>query len=287
MNRGVELESSLSPLLVRRAVEAALCEDLGDAGDITSNSIVPASARASAVIAAREAGTIAGLPLVEAAFRAVDEKIRLRRSCHDGDKVAAGAALVTIEGRARAILAGERVALNFLGHMSGIASQTAIFAEQVKGMGAVICCTRKTTPGLRAFEKYAVRAGGGVNHRYGLYDGVLIKDNHIAAAGSLKAAIMRARNGAGHVVKIEVEIDTMAQLKEAMALNVDAVLLDNMSAGELSRAVKLVAGRALCEASGGVNLKTVRAIAKSGVDLISVGALTHSAPSLDVGLDFL
>lgn len=276
----------LDPGLIRRAVEAALAEDLGLAGDITTNALLPASARAKAVFAARRPGVISGLPVAAAAFAALDPLVKFTALAADGDKVDARSAVATVEGPARAILSGERVALNFLGRMSGIATLTRAYADKIAGTRAHIADTRKTTPGLRAFEKYAVRCGGGVNHRVGLFDAILIKDNHIAAAGGIAPALKAARAHAGHLVKIEIEVDTLDQLEEVLRTPADVVLLDNMSPGQLRTAVKLVAGRMITEASGGVSLETVRDIAETGVDLISVGALTHSAPVLDLGLDF-
>ena len=273
--------------LVAAAIAAALTEDLGLLGDITTNATVPASARADAVIAARKPGVVCGLQLAEAAFRALDPAPRFEIVTPDGATVEPGAVIARISGNARALLTAERVALNFMGRMSGIATLTRRYVDGVKGMSAKITDTRKTTPGLRAFEKYAVRCGGGQNHRSGLFDAVLIKDNHIVAAGGLAKAIESARALAGHMVKIEVEVDTLDQLEEVLRHKIDAVLLDNMTTAQLTKAVDLVAGRCLTEASGGVNLDTVRAIAETGVDLISVGALTHSAPVLDLGLDFL
>lgn len=272
--------------LINNAVAIALEEDLGLVGDITTNATVSADAKAHAVIAAREPGVVSGLDVARTAFRLVDPKITFVPKVADGDIVKAGTMIAEIEGPARGLLTAERVALNFLGRMSGIATLTHRFVEAVRGTSARIVDTRKTTPGLRAFEKYAVRCGGGHNHRTGLFDAVLIKDNHIAAAGSVTTAIERARASAGHTVKIEIEVDTLDQLDELLSLEVDAVLLDNMTPAQLRKAVTQVKGRCLTEASGGVNLDTVRAIAESGVDMISVGALTHSAPVLDLGLDF-
>ena len=280
------LKLALPPLLVERAVAAALAEDLGQAGDITTDSIVPLDLRAEANIVAREGGVIAGLLLAEAAFRALDPECSFERKVEDGAKVDAGETVARIAARTRALLSAERVALNFLGRLSGIATLTASYAAAVTGTKARIACTRKTTPGLRALEKYAVRAGGGVNHRFGLYDAILVKDNHIAAAGGIAPALQRLFAGKRHLVKVEVEVDTLAQLEEALRFPIDAVLLDNMDLGTLKRAVALAEGRVLTEASGGVNLETVREIAETGVDVISVGALTHSAPSLDLGLDW-
>jgi nicotinate-nucleotide pyrophosphorylase (carboxylating) len=276
----------LPPHLVERAVAAALAEDLGDAGDITTDAIIPAEAQGKAAIVARQAGVVAGLDLAEASFKAIDPDSRFTRIVQDGGKVAKGGKIATVAGKTRALLTGERTALNFLNRLSGIATLTASYVEAVKGTGARIACTRKTTPGLRLFEKYAVRAGGGVNHRFGLYDAVLVKDNHIAAAGSLAGALERLRARNGHLVKIEVEVDTLDQLKEALRFPIDAVLLDNMDVATLRKAVKLVGGRVAAEASGGVTLETVREIAETGVDLISVGALTHSPRSLDSSLEW-
>jgi nicotinate-nucleotide pyrophosphorylase (carboxylating) len=276
----------LPPLLVEQAVKAALAEDLGQAGDITSDAIVTADARGEAAIVARQAGVIAGLDLAEAAFKALDPEIRFERIVEDGGKVAAGGDIAQVSGKTRALLTGERTALNFLNRLSGIATMTAAFVEAVKDTGARIACTRKTTPGLRALEKYAVRAGGGVNHRFGLYDAVLVKDNHIAAAGGLDKALERLAAGKRHLVKVEVEVDTLDQLEAALKFPIDAVLLDNMDAATLKRAVQLVAGRVLTEASGGVTLQNVREVALTGVELISVGALTHSPRILDSSLDW-
>lgn len=273
--------------LVEEAIRIALDEDLGLSGDITTNATVAPGVKAEAVIAARKPGVIAGLALAEAAFHAVDPKTHFSAEINDGESVKPGAVIAHISGEARALLTAERVALNFLGRLSGIATLTRRYVDAVQGTQAKIIDTRKTTPGLRAFEKYAVRCGGGFNHRVGLFDAVLIKDNHIVAADSITAAIRAARAVVGHMAKIEVEVDTLAQLEIAMREKIDCVLLDNMKPAELSKAVKIVAGRCLTEASGGVNLDTVREIAELGVDLISVGALTHSASVLDLGLDFL
>jgi nicotinate-nucleotide pyrophosphorylase (carboxylating) len=275
----------LNPLLVDEAVHRALDEDLGRAGDITTLACIPAGRTAQAIIAAREAGVVAGLPLAKAAFRAIDPAIRFEALMADGDKLAPGAVVARIDGEARGVLSAERVALNYLGRLSGIASLTASYVAKVAHTGARICDTRKTIPGLRAFEKYAVRCGGGMNHRYGLDDAILIKDNHIAVAGGVAPALRAAKAAAGHLVKIEIEVDTLDQLDQVIAEGADVVLLDNMSPDMLREAVSRVAGRMKTEASGGVNLQTVAAIAESGVDMISVGALTHSAPVLDLGLD--
>ncbi|MES1989782.1 MAG: carboxylating nicotinate-nucleotide diphosphorylase [Pseudomonadota bacterium] len=276
----------LSPLLIEPAVRAALVEDLGCAGDITTEATIPASAKARVVIRAREDGRIAGLDCARTSFRLMDPNLRVAVERPDGSDVLPGDIVAAIEGNARAIITGERVALNFMGHLSGIATSTRELVRVVQGTKARICCTRKTTPGLRALEKYAVRAGGGMNHRFGLDDAVLIKDNHIAVAGGVKNAITRARARAGHMVKIEVEVDTLDQLEEVMSIGCEVVLLDNMSPDTLRRAVAIVAGRAITEASGRVTAETAAAIAATGVDLISCGWITHSAPCLDLGLDF-
>lgn len=277
----------LAPGLIARAVSDALAEDLGLAGDITTDATVAADAQANAVLASRQMGVVAGLDLAEAAFRALDPAIRFTVEKSDGARLEPGDVIARLSGSARAILTAERVALNYLGRLSGIASLTRRYVDAVAGTTAAIVDTRKTTPGLRAFEKYAVRCGGGRNHRAGLFDAILIKDNHIVAAGGVAEAIAGARAHAGHLVKVEIEVDTLAQLEVVLSHGADAVLLDNMDPQTLAKAVHMVSGRALTEASGGVNLSTVRAIAETGVDLISVGALTHSAPVLDVGLDFI
>ncbi|NTZ92713.1 carboxylating nicotinate-nucleotide diphosphorylase [Agrobacterium tumefaciens] len=276
----------LPRLIIEPLVRNALLEDLGLAGDITSAAVIPADHRSVVVMAAREPGVIAGLDAAELAFQLVDPAIMMTRHVEDGASVVPGDIIATIEGPSRGLLTAERTALNFLGHLSGIASVTAKIAAAISGTKASIACTRKTTPGLRALEKYAVRAGGGMNHRFALYDAVLIKDNHIAVAGGVRAAIHSAKQGVGHLVKIEVEVDTLTQLREVMDEGVDAVLLDNMTPEQLREAVAIVAGRAITEASGRINPQTAAAIAASGIDLISIGWLTHSAPVLDIGLDF-
>lgn len=273
--------------VVQDAIRRALAEDLGDAGDITTNATIAATATSRAVIAARKAGTIAGLEVARQVFALVGEGVVVADRAADGDRVRPGAVLLELSGSTRAILSGERVALNFLGRLSGIATATAEIVGAVAHTKARICCTRKTTPGLRALEKYAVRCGGGINHRFGLYDAILIKDNHVAAAGGVAKAVEAARRAAGHMVKIEVEVDLLAQLDEALGAGADVIMLDNMTPAELKAAVARVAGRAVLEASGSVTRATAPAIAETGVDLISVGWITHSAPSLDVGLDFL
>lgn len=276
----------LSPLVIQDAVKRALEEDLGRAGDVTSSATLPEGIQARAKLVARKAGTIAGLPCATRAFRTLAPNARFDAKARDGDPVKANTILATIEGPAIAILSGERVALNFLGHLSGIATMTAAYAAKIAHTSAKITDTRKTTPGLRALEKYAVRCGGGVNHRFGLDDAVLIKDNHIAVAGGVAKALDAARAAVGHLVKVEIEVDTLDQLREVLANGkADVVLLDNMEPQTLREAVALCKGKIVTEASGGVTLETVAAIAETGVDVISSGALTHSAPSLDVALD--
>jgi len=267
-------------------VEVALAEDLGRAGDLTSQLVVGPHVRASARLVARRAGVVAGLPLVGFVLRRFDRAAEFRPRVEDGDRVEAGALLAEVAGPARALLAGERTALNLLGRLSGIATATRAQVEAVAGTRAVIVDTRKTTPGLRALEKYAVRCGGGRNHRFGLDDAVLIKDNHVAVAGGVGEAVRRARAGCGHLVKVEVEITRLDQLEEAIEAGADVVLLDNFPIGELYRAVGQGRGRVLLEASGGITPRSLRAVAESGVDLISLGWITHSAPALDVALDF-
>ncbi len=276
----------LPDVLLEPLVRTALLEDLGRAGDLTTDAIVPVGQFARMTVRARQPGIIAGLDLARLAFTLIDPAIRLDVERADGSAVAAGDVVATLEGPARGLLTAERTALNFLCHLSGIASVTDRIVAAARPHKAQIVCTRKTMPGLRAIEKYAVRTGGGGNHRFGLDDAVLIKDNHVAVAGGIRPAIERARQRVGHLVKIEVEVDDLAQLEEAIAVGVDAVLLDNMDPAALARAVAIVAGRALTEASGRVTPETAPAIAASGVDLISIGWLTHSAPVLDLGLDF-
>lgn len=275
----------LPQLLFEPLVRSALLEDLGRAGDLTSNAIIPADTVSTMRLAARQGGVVAGLDVACLAFRMIDPAVEIAVACADGSHVSTGETIATVRGPARALLSAERTALNFLCHLSGVATSTAGVVSAVCGYKAGIVCTRKTTPGLRALEKYAVRAGGGANHRFGLDDAVLIKDNHIAIAGDIVTAIERARTGVGHMVRIEVEVDTLEQLDKALQAGVDAVLLDNMSLEQLSRAVEMVAGRAVTEASGRVTPDTAPAIAATGVDLISIGWLTHSAPILDIGLD--
>ena len=279
-------DAFLSPLEIEAAVTRALAEDLGRAGDVTSTATVPEGTRAKAIVVARRAGTISGLPLVEAALRKLDPSAVLTAHARDGDAVAAKAALMTIQGDARAVLAAERTALNFLGHLSGIATATAAFVKLIAHTKARVCCTRKTTPGLRALQKYAVRCGNGFNHRFGLDDAILIKDNHIAVAGGIRAVLERARAAAGHLVKIEIEVDSLDQLQEVVDCGLaDVVLIDNFDVASMRKAVTLVAGRLVIEASGGITLDNIAAVAATGVDYASSGALTHSAPNLDVALD--
>jgi nicotinate-nucleotide pyrophosphorylase (carboxylating) len=273
-------------LMLEPIVRAALLEDLGRAGDVTTDAIVAAALKAETALVARQPGVVAGLDAASLAFRLVEPAIAIRVERSDGSRVLPGDRIAVIAGPARGMLTAERVALNFLGHLSGVASATATLVEAVKGHKARICCTRKTMPGLRSLQKYAVRAGGGVNHRFGLDDAVLIKDNHVAAAGGVGAAIRAARAGIGHLVKIEVEIDRLDQLGEALAEKADAILLDNMTPEELAEAVRRIDGRAVSEASGRITPATAPAIAASGVDLISAGWLTHSAQVLDIGLDW-
>jgi nicotinate-nucleotide pyrophosphorylase (carboxylating) len=276
----------LSPLEIDEAVRRALAEDLGRAGDVSSIATIPEDTKARVVVVARKAGTIAGLPLVAACFEKLSPAIKIKAQARDGDTVKAGTALMTLSGDARAILAAERTALNFLGHLSGIATATSAYVRKIGKAKTRICCTRKTTPGLRALEKYAVRCGGGFNHRFGLDDAMLIKDNHIAVAGSIRAVLQRAKAKAGHLVKIEIEVDSLKQLEEVLASGLaDVVMLDNFSIATMKKAVKLVAGRLVIEASGGITLDNIAAIAATGVDYASSGALTHSAPNLDVALD--
>jgi len=279
-------KGELPRAIVERAVEAALEEDLGGAGDITTDATIPIGAKGKAAIVAREAGIIAGLDLAAEAFKSLDPEAKFWPLVSDGDAVNQGAKIAKIAGKTRAILTAERTALNFLGHLSGVATLTSRYVDAIAGTGARIACTRKTTPGLRALEKYAVRMGGGVNHRFGLYDGVLIKDNHIAAVGGIGNALRALAARAGHMVRIEIEVDTLDQLKEALRFPIDAVLLDNMDVPTLKKAVAMVAGRVTTEASGGVRLETVRKIAETGIDLISAGALTHSARRLDLSLEW-
>jgi nicotinate-nucleotide pyrophosphorylase (carboxylating) len=281
----VPLLPRLYPLLYEPLIRRALEEDLGRAGDLTSDAVLPEDLAAEAVVVARSAGRIAGLDVALSAFRILDPSLEIEIHATDGRDAGAGEALARVRGAARSLLSAERTALNILGRLCGIATLTRDLVALVAPHGAQVVCTRKTTPGLRTLEKYAVRAGGGGNHRFGLDDAVLIKDNHRALAGGLRTAVERARRGVGHMVKIEVEVDSLDQLREALDLGVDAVLLDNMPLDMLREAVSLARGKALTEASGGIRPDTAAAIAATGVDLLSVGWLTHSAPALDVALD--
>lgn len=281
--------TSIAPLplvITEPLVKAALAEDLGRVGDITSNSTIPADARAKVTMGARADGRIAGLDIAELAFKTVDPELKIKRLKPEGADVKKGDKVLEVEGRARSILAAERVALNFVGRMSGIATLTLKMVRAVGNHKAKIAATRKTTPGLRAVEKYAVQIGGGIPHRYGLDDAVMIKDNHVAIAGGIREALRAAKQNVGHTVKIEVEVDTLAQLDEVLEEGADIIMLDNMSIDDMTLAVKKTAGRAMLEASGNVTLERIPAIAGTGVDIISSGAVTHSAPNFDVGLDF-
>lgn len=277
----------LNPLLVQEAVRAALLEDLGRAGDITTQSTIPSGVTSIANFNAREHGVIAGLDFAREAFRTVDAHVKFEASTIDSSTVAPKQIIASVKGASCSLLSAERVALNYLCRLSGIASLTAQYVAEVAHTKAKIADTRKTTPGLRAFEKYAVRCGGGTNHRFGLDDAVMIKDNHIIAAGGIANALRSAKSAVGHLVKIEIEVDRLEQLELVLKEGADVVLLDNMPLPMLREAVEMVGNKMLCEASGGVNLGTVKAIAETGVDIISVGALTHSAKVFDVGLDFV
>jgi len=278
--------SPLPRVMLEPVVRAALLEDLGRAGDITTDAIVPAGQRATTALVARQPGVVAGLDLAILAFQLIEPAIEIRVERPDGSALQPGDVIAEISGPARGVLTAERVALNFLGHLSGIASATAAIVAAVRPHKARITCTRKTMPGMRALQKYALRVGGGGNHRFGLDDAVLIKDNHVAIAGGIRPALERARGVVGHLVKIELEVDTLAQLEEALSIGIDAVLLDNMAPPMLREAVGMVAGRAITEASGRVTPTTAPAIAATGVDLISIGWLTHSSAVLDIGLDY-
>ncbi len=279
-------DAFVSPLAIDEAVRRALEEDLGRAGDVTSTATIPESIRAQAVMVARQGGVMSGLPLAIATLQMLSPGIEIKAHVRDGASVAQGQHLLTLSGPARSVLTAERTALNFVGRLSGIATLTTQYVGRTAGTATRICCTRKTTPGLRALEKYAVRCGGGFNHRFGLDDAMLIKDNHIAVAGGIRAVLERARSRAGHLVKIEIEVDTLAQLDEVLDTRLaDAVLLDNMDAATLRKAVERTQGRVVLEASGGVTLNTIAEIAATGVDYISSGALTHSAPNFDVAID--
>jgi len=279
--------SSLPDAVLEPFVRTSLEEDLGARGDITTNAVIPPDSRGRAAFVTRRDGVIAGIDLARLSFRTVDPSIVFKPEKLDGEKAKAGEAIATVEGSLRGILTAERTALNFLARLSGIATATRALADAVKPYKTRVSCTRKTTPGLRVLEKYAVRAGGGVNHRFGLYDAVLIKDNHLAAAGGVRAAVLKARAAVGPCVKVEIEVDTIEQLREVLDLPLDAVLLDNMDTAMLAEAVRMVNGRFETEASGGISPANAAAIAATGVDVISSGWVTHSAPALDIGLDYV
>lgn len=276
---------TLSRVMVQEAVRATLMEDMGLAGDVTTDATIPIAKTAEVFMNCREEGIMAGMPIAEAAFKTVDPEVNFKPLVQDGDAVKPGQDIARMSGPARSILSAERVALNYLCHLSGIATYTHEFASRISHTKAVVCCTRKTIPGMRAFEKYAVKCGGGSNHRYGLDDAILIKDNHVAVAGGVAAAVLSARNFAGHLVKIEIEVDTLEQLREALKAGPDVVMLDNMSLDELRQAVAIVDGAVPLEASGNVNVDTVKDIAETGVDMISTSKITMSAPTLDIGMD--
>ena len=276
----------LDPLLYRPVIEAALREDLGAAGDVTSAAVIAADSRATGRLVARQAGRIAGLEIALDVFRTLDPGVGVSVDVSDGVDVAAGTPLAVVRGLARPMLTAERTALNILTRLSGIATATAAAVALAAPHGTRVACTRKTTPGLRALEKYAVRAGGGTNHRFGLHDGVMIKDNHIVAAGGIGAAVARARQAVGHMMKVEVEVDSLDQLSEALDAQADAVLLDNMPPATVAAAVEMVDGRAVTEASGGIAPDSVGDYAAAGVDVVSLGWLTHSVTGLDIALDF-
>ncbi|WP_289048795.1 carboxylating nicotinate-nucleotide diphosphorylase [uncultured Psychrobacter sp.] len=282
----VKQEPALAEVLLKPLVEAALTEDLGRRGDVTSQATIPADTQAQLQIKARQAGVICGMDLARLSFALIDEQIEFIAKVNDGVTVEAGTVLATVRGNARNLLTAERTALNFMTHLSGIATDTKKIVDSVADYPAQITCTRKTIPGLRIVQKYAVRCGGGRNHRLGLDDAILIKDNHIAIAGDIKTAIQQAQNFAGHLIPIEVEVDTLAQLEQALETGVSLVLLDNMAPDVLSEAVVMCKGRAKTEASGGITPETVQAVAKTGVDFIAMGYLTHSTTALDIGLDF-
>lgn len=288
INSHAETTVTVAPLprlLIEPLVRGALLEDLGRVGDLTTDAIVPAGRQADLRLVARQAGVLAGLDLARLAFTLVDPAVRVEARRADGDRLQPGEVIAEVSGPARAILTGERTALNFLCHLSGVASVTADIADAIRGHKARVTCTRKTLPGLRAVQKYAVRVGGGSNHRFGLDDAMLIKDNHVAIAGGVRQAVERARAAAGHMVRVELEVDSLDQLQEALDLGVEIILLDNMDLQTLREAVRRVDGRAVTEASGRVTVERAPAVAATGVDLIAVGWITHSAPMLDIGLD--
>ncbi|MGG4774939.1 carboxylating nicotinate-nucleotide diphosphorylase [Paenalcaligenes sp. Me52] len=276
---------SLPRIMVEPVVRAALLEDVGRSGDITSQAVVPAGTQAHLQLVARESGVLAGIEVAKLAFMLMDENCSFDVLCEDGTDLQAGTVIADIQGDARAMLTAERTALNFLGHLSGIASATRPIARAIAPYGTKVSCTRKTLPGMRMLQKYAVRVGGGSNHRFGLDDAVLIKDNHVAIAGGVRAALTRAKENVGHLVKVELEVDTLEQLDEALQCGVDVVLLDNMPIPMLKEAVQRIGGRAICEASGGITPESTIAVAQTGVNQIAMGWLTHSVRVLDIGLD--
>ena len=280
------IEPALDEVLLTPIVEAALREDLGRRGDVTSQATIPAKMQAKLQIKARQAGVICGMDLARLAFRLIDTNIEFVAKVHDGERVAANTVLAIVSGNARHLVTAERTALNFMTHLSGIATATRQIVDSVAEYPAQITCTRKTIPGLRIVQKYAVRCGGGRNHRLGLDDAILIKDNHIAIAGDISTAIQQAQAFAGHLIPIEVEVDTLEQLEQALAVGVNIVLLDNMAPDVLTQAVAMCQGKAKTEASGGITPETVKAVAETGVDFIAMGYLTHSTTALDIGLDF-
>jgi nicotinate-nucleotide pyrophosphorylase (carboxylating) len=280
------IQNTLTKFSVEKVIQDALYEDLGQNGDITSNSIIDIESEDSFYMTAREEGTVSGIFLACLTFELVDKNLEFTPNIKDGDKVKKGDVIAKIKGKTRSILSGERTALNFLSHLSGIATSTNQMVELISKTKAKIVSTRKTTPNLRVLEKNAVKDGGGVNHRFGLYDGILIKDNHIAASGSIKETILKAKKNSGHMVKVEIEVDNILQFKEAVITNVDAILLDNFSLNDLKKAVGLNKNNIILEASGKINEKNIFEIAKTGIDLISSGWITHSSPALDIGLDF-
>lgn len=277
----------LPDVMLEPIVRLALAEDLGSAGDVTTDALIDPEAQGRWAVVARRPGVIAGLDAAMLAAWLIDTDLEFAIAAGDGARVSGGQTVLQIAGSARSMLMAERTMLNFLGHLSGIATLTRQYVDAVSGMGATIACTRKTTPGLRALEKRAVRLGGGGAHRYGLHDAILIKDNHVAAAGGIGAALERARGSSNHLCAIEIEVDSLEQLKQALPFSPNVVMLDNFSIADLKTAVKLANGKVMLEASGGITLENVFAVAETGVDVISIGALTHSAPSLDLGLDVL
>ena len=280
------IQNTFTKFSFKKIVKDALYEDLGQNGDITSNSIIDIESEDDFYMSAREDGTISGLFLASLTFEIIDKRLKFSPFIKDGDRVKKGDKIAKIKGTTRSILSGERTALNFLSHLSGIATSTNKMVELISKTKVKIVSTRKTTPNLRILEKNAVKDGGGVNHRFGLYDGILIKDNHIAASGSIKESVLKAKKNSGHMVKVEIEVDNILQFKEAITTDVDAILLDNFSLNDLKEAVSLNKHNIILEASGKINKKNISEIAKTGIDLISSGWITHSSPALDIGLDF-